>query len=247
MKPVDSSVTTPAPAIIDEFVAYKKSTKGLTPRGEEWLRDMTGRFLKQLGMSVIEVGPQQIVGYLAPYSDRPFQRHGRYRALKSLNRWLKKMRCILENPMEYIEAPKVSVKVLNVVTGIFADSTLRTRRYVGTGARILRRDGRRAARIVHARGFSEETVRQEQEEVDIWGRGRASRVRRRLANTRTDGVCCRGGLLDPRARGLRDIGHLDAQAAAGRGIGPRTIMIPFNRPTHENMTAIYIGLSYPIK
>ena len=74
------------------------------------------------------------------------------------------------------------------------------------------------------RGFSEETFRQKQEEVDIWGRGRAGRVLRRIANTRTDGICCRGGLLDPRARGLRDIGHLDAQAAAGRGIGPRTIM-----------------------
>jgi len=116
MKPVDSSVATPNQASIDEFVAYKKSTKGLTPRGEEWLRDMTGRFLKQLGMSVTDVGPQQIVEFLAPYSDRPFQRHGLYRALKSLYRWLKKMRRILENPMEYIEAPKVPDKVLNVVT-----------------------------------------------------------------------------------------------------------------------------------
>ena len=105
---------------------------------------MTGRIPNQLGMSVTDVGPQQIVGFLAPYNARPFQRHGRYRDLKSLNRWLKKMRCILENPMEYIEAPKVSVKVLNVVTGIFADSTLRTRTYVGTGARFSR--ARQAAR-----------------------------------------------------------------------------------------------------
>ena len=97
------------------------------------------------------------------------------------------------------------------------------------------------------RGFSEETIRQEQEEVDIWGRGRAGRVLRRVTNARTDGVRCRGGLLDPRARGLHYSGRLDAQAAAGRGIGPSTIMLPFNRPTHENMTAIYIGLSYPIK
>ena len=68
IKPVDSSVATPNQAIIDEFVAYKKSTNGLTPRGEEWLRDMTGRFLKQFGMNVTDVGPQQIVGFLAPYS-----------------------------------------------------------------------------------------------------------------------------------------------------------------------------------
>ena len=68
MKPVNPSVTTTNRAIIDEFVAYKKGTKGLTPRGEEWLRDMTGRFLKQLGMSVTDVGPHQIVVFLAPYS-----------------------------------------------------------------------------------------------------------------------------------------------------------------------------------
>ena len=95
MKPVNPSVATTNQAIIDEFVAYKKGTKGLTPRGEEWLRDMTGRFLKQLGMSVTDVGPHQIVVFLAPYSDRPFQRHGLYRALKSLYRWLKKMRLFL--------------------------------------------------------------------------------------------------------------------------------------------------------
>ena len=95
MKPVNPSVATTNRAIIDEFVAYKKSTKGLTPRGEEWLRDMTGRFLKQLGMSVTDVGPHQIIVFLAPYSDRPCQRHGLYRALKSLYRWLKKMRLFL--------------------------------------------------------------------------------------------------------------------------------------------------------
>jgi len=116
MKPVGTPAITTNQAIIDEFVGYKKATKGLTPRGEEWLRDMTGRFLKQLDMSVTDVGPQQIVEFLAPYSDRPFQRHGLYRALKSLYRWLKKMRRIPENPMEYIEAPKVPDKVLNIVT-----------------------------------------------------------------------------------------------------------------------------------
>jgi len=116
MKPVGTPAITTNQAIIDEFVAYKKATKGLTSRGEEWLRDMTGRFLKQLGVSVNDVGPQQIVTFLAPYSDRPFQRHGLYRALKSLYRWLKKMRRIPENPMEYIEAPKVPDKVLNIVT-----------------------------------------------------------------------------------------------------------------------------------
>tara|TARA_B100000586_G_scaffold252972_1_gene213300 strand:- start:368 stop:796 length:429 start_codon:yes stop_codon:yes gene_type:complete len=116
MKPAGTPTTTTNQEIIDEFVGYKKATKGLTPRGEQWLRDMTGRFIRRIGTSVTDVGPQQIVAFLTPYSDRLFQRHGLYRALKSLYRWLKKMRRIPENPMEYIEAPKVPDKALNVVT-----------------------------------------------------------------------------------------------------------------------------------
>ena len=69
MKPVNPLVATPNQAIIDEFVTYKKSTKGLTPRGEQWLRDMTGRFLRQLRMNLTDVGPQQIVEFLGPYSE----------------------------------------------------------------------------------------------------------------------------------------------------------------------------------
>ena len=97
-------------------MAFKKSTKGLTPRGEEWLRDMTGRFLKHLGVKITDVTPEHIAAFLAPYSGRPFRKHGLYRAIKSLCRWLKKMRRISENPMEFIETPKVPDSVLNIVT-----------------------------------------------------------------------------------------------------------------------------------
>ena len=45
-------------AIIDEFVAYKKATKGLTPRGEEWLRDMTGKFVQRIDTNITDVAPQ---------------------------------------------------------------------------------------------------------------------------------------------------------------------------------------------
>ena len=74
-----------------------------------------GSIPKATTLDLTDVGPQQIVEFLGPYSG-PFQRHGLYRALKSLYRWLKKMRRIPENPMEYIEAPKVPDKLLDVVT-----------------------------------------------------------------------------------------------------------------------------------
>ena len=46
MKPWKSSATKTDAAIIDESVAYKKVTKGLTPQDEKWLRDVTGRFCR---------------------------------------------------------------------------------------------------------------------------------------------------------------------------------------------------------
>ena len=116
MKPDLISVTATNQRIIDEFIAYKKATKGLTPRGEQWLQDMTGRFLRKLSIDVIEVRPEHIAAFLSPYADRPFQKHGLYRALKSLYRWLKKMRRIQDNPIEYIETPKVPDKILPTVT-----------------------------------------------------------------------------------------------------------------------------------
>ena len=101
---------------LDAFVNSKKATKGLTPRGEEWLRDMVGRFIKQLDVEVEAVDPEHLISFLAPYGDRPFQKHCLYRALKSFYRWLKRFRCIQENPMEYIDAPKLPDKVLNTIS-----------------------------------------------------------------------------------------------------------------------------------
>ena len=77
---------------------------------------MTGRCRKHLGVKITDVTPEHIAAFLAPYSGRPFQKHGLYRAIKSLYRWLKKMRRISENPMEFIETPKVPEGVLNIVT-----------------------------------------------------------------------------------------------------------------------------------
>ncbi len=108
-----------------------------------------------------------------------------------------------------------------------ADSTHLCNIIVGSGACFLLQ--------VNVRGHREETASQEQEEVDIWGRGRAGRIPRCTANARTGSVCTRGGLVDHWPRGLRYIVRLDAQAATGRGM----------TTSRENMTGKYMRLSYP--
>ena len=103
-------------AILQDLVVNKKSTKGLTPRGEEWLISMVGTFLKGLTVPVELVNSGHIARFLAPYADRPFQKHGFYRALKSFYRWLRRQRLIAENPFDYLDAPKLPDKVLNTIT-----------------------------------------------------------------------------------------------------------------------------------
>jgi len=116
MKPATVSVSVHNQDLLRTFVEYKKSTKGLTPRGEEWLSDMLGRFTRRLTIPAESVVPEHIAGFLAPYGDRPFQRHALFRAVKSLYRRLKKLRYISDNPMDYIDTPKVPDRVLNSVT-----------------------------------------------------------------------------------------------------------------------------------
>ena len=92
--------------------------------------------------------------------------------------------------------------------------------------------GLRRANLLAVR-TSEKAISQNQEEVGLWGRGRAGRILRRLADARADGVCRRGGFLDARPRGLRHPGHLDAQAAGRRVIATADeIGLPpnFSRP-----------------
>ena len=116
MKPSPDKIYAQNLDLVNTFVNYKKSTKGLTVRGEEWLRDMLGRFLKQLNIPAQEVQTSDITNFLSPYHDRPYQRHGLYRATKSFYRWLKRHRYIQDNPIEYIETPKLPDKLLNTIT-----------------------------------------------------------------------------------------------------------------------------------
>ena len=63
MKPAGTPDVTTNQEIIDESVSYKIATKGLTPRGEDRLRDMTGRFIGLLSISqdgILLVASRQI-------------------------------------------------------------------------------------------------------------------------------------------------------------------------------------------
>jgi hypothetical protein len=116
MKPTGGAIRQHNQSVLDGFVAYRKATRGLTKRGEQWLNQMLGRYLRYVQIPVEAAQPTELAQFLAPYADRPFQRHGLYRALKSFCGWLKRLRYISDKPMEYIDPPKVPDRILNTVS-----------------------------------------------------------------------------------------------------------------------------------
>jgi len=97
------------------FIACKKATKGLTASGEKWLRVTLGPFLTWLPVPLQATTKAHVVAFLAPYQDRPWRRHGFYRALKTFFKWA----CDeygFPNPMTGIPAPKTPDVVLHTTT-----------------------------------------------------------------------------------------------------------------------------------
>ena len=107
--------------VLESFIGDKKNTKGLTPSGEEWLRDTVGRFLKWLPVPLRQAHREHIVRFLGLYDTKPWRKHAFYRANKSFWKWAFRIYDI-PNPMidrwgnAVIEASKTPSTVLYTMT-----------------------------------------------------------------------------------------------------------------------------------
>ena len=100
---------------VDTFINFRKATKGLTVSGEKWLREALYRFLKSVTIPVNTVTKEHIIGLLAEYEDKPWRRHGLYRALNSFFKWAS-AEFGFDNPMLSIPAPKTPDVILHTMT-----------------------------------------------------------------------------------------------------------------------------------
>ena len=100
---------------IDTFISFRKATKGLTASGEKWLREGLYRFLEFVTVPVNTVSKEHIIGLLAEYEDKPWRRHGLYRALKTFFKWAS-VEYDFANPMVSIPAPKTPDVILHTMT-----------------------------------------------------------------------------------------------------------------------------------
>ena len=97
------------------FVNTRKATKGLTPSGEKWLTEALGTFAKSVTMTINEVTKEHLISFMAKYENKPWRRHGLYRALKTFFKWASAEHHF-DNPMDGISAPKTPDIVLHTVT-----------------------------------------------------------------------------------------------------------------------------------
>ena len=102
---------------LDAFVVNRKATRGLSARGEEWLRETLLKFLRWLRVSLTEVTTTTIIDFLGLYADKPWRKYSFYRALRTFWKWLS-VRLSIPNPFldkfgnPIIAPPKVPSRIL---------------------------------------------------------------------------------------------------------------------------------------
>ena len=105
-------------SLVREFITERKSTKGLTTSGEDWLQRTLGRFIAWHDAPLSNVQRNDIVRFLALYTNKPWQRHSMYRALRTFWKWVSRT-CDVANPMidrwgnPVIDPPRVPSVILH--------------------------------------------------------------------------------------------------------------------------------------
>jgi site-specific recombinase XerD len=96
---------------LETFIASRKGETGITPKGERWLRQTLGSFLKQFP-NPIEVTRQDIEGFLAGIN-RVWYKHSHFRAIRAFYNWLDAQGYIEVSPCHRMKAPKLPQVVLS--------------------------------------------------------------------------------------------------------------------------------------
>ncbi len=174
---MDSSafVTTPV-TTLDIFIASRQGSRGLTAKGEIWLRETLSKFLQWLPVSLAEADTETIITFLSQYDDKPWRKHSFYRALRTYWKWASRTYDI-PNPFldrhgnQAIDAPKTPSKVLYTLTPeivsllIEAAPTMRDKALIS----LLADSGGRRAEIVSIQMANLDLVRCR---IRVWGKNR---------------------------------------------------------------------------
>lgn len=95
---------------LESFVSSRKGERGLTPKGEEWVRKALGGFLCTVS-DPLTVTRTDVEGFLAQ-SSSPWVRHSNFRAIRAFYNWLEAQGRIPLSPCHKMQAPKLPKVVL---------------------------------------------------------------------------------------------------------------------------------------
>ena len=114
-----TTVTTPP--LYQDFITYKKASKGLTKSSEVWFGATILPFLNWLPkvhvQNITQVTSDTVVEFLGQFNHMPWRKHGYYRALRTFFKWISTTYKV-PNPFidqfgnPAIEPPKVPQKLL---------------------------------------------------------------------------------------------------------------------------------------
>lgn len=85
-----------------------RQARGLSPKTIKWYREILERFA--VSFPNLPMKPEKIENFFISIDVGDERRHGYYRTLKALYKFLVKRKYIDSNPIEYIDEPKISVK-----------------------------------------------------------------------------------------------------------------------------------------
>ncbi len=167
--------------LYQDFLDFKKSTRGITPASEEWFRWTVLVFLQAqpANIDVTRLTTGQIVEFLGIYNHMPWRKHGFYRALKTFYKWISTTYKV-PNPFmdefgnSTIEPPKLPQKVLpalqpeqvleliqaakgarnKAIVALLADSGARRSELASLKAQDVDLDKQRI-RLIHGKGGKE--------------------------------------------------------------------------------------------
>ena len=76
--------------LYEDFLNFKKSTRGITPKSEDWFKDTVWTFLKSqpVTVDVTRLTTSDIATFLGRYNDKPHSKHSFYRALRLFYQWI---------------------------------------------------------------------------------------------------------------------------------------------------------------
>lgn len=99
---------------VEQYIAARKAERGLTRRGEEWIRYTLPKFataIANVDINIVDVSRDNVRAFLAEVNG-VYNRHSHFRAIRAFYNWLEREGRISISPCAGMQAPKLPVKVL---------------------------------------------------------------------------------------------------------------------------------------